>query len=114
MMTVEPTCRYCYKIMDWRCMQIPTSISTGPYATETSNTYWCAKCKSEQDFSETGQPQRYSFHVGKYELGFCPKTQTFTIWLTQNSKLIIELNQIPDLTPQNTTEKRIETLITFS
>ncbi len=120
MMTVEPTCRFCHQRLVWAFTHIPTIISTGPYAKDTVETFKCARCNSEQDFTEEGQPLSYYFYVGTYKLCFYSHNQTFQIKHYPQgrmgaSSVVLELNHWPhNLTPKTVTVERIKTLILFS
>lgn len=119
-MTVQPTCRYCQRTITWSCTHVPTRISTGPYKDKVVETYWCARCKSSQDFTEGGQPLDYYFMVGPYKLCFYPLTQHFEIHHCTNGRkapatLVAQIKQLPThLTPQNMDENRVKCLIVFS
>jgi len=116
MMNVEPACRFCQGNM----------LCTGGviHANNTeSYSYECKRCHSEQDFESTGRPLDYKFVIGRYHLLFKPRNKTFQIivypidevWLQKASQCLLNVNFCPThLTPQNTTEERIKTLILFS
>lgn len=115
MITVEPTCRFCKNKMS----PLVPFHSRG----KTLYSYHCIRCASEQLFDDTGQALEYSFRVGDYLCQFNSPTYKFQV-VKQGpqglggvpyTKVILTLDFVPhNLTPQNTTEERIKTLILFS
>ena len=115
MITVEPTCRFCQRLMS----PLVPFQSRG----RTLYSYHCIRCKSEQLFAEDGQALEYSFRVGNYLCQFNSPTYKFQI-VRQGpisnggipyTKVMLSLDFVPhNLRPDNTTEERIKTLILFS
>jgi hypothetical protein len=114
-MNPERNCRFCntkminygHRLEDWG--QTTERIS--------AYLYLCLPCHSEQAIQENGETSDYDFTVGKYQLCFSLLNQSLCIMydLNRSGKIIARIHNCPThLTPFNTTEKRIKTLILFS
>lgn len=115
------TCIFCQQPLDpWEDWH-PPDVGPNGYAGEHTLIYQCVPCKSQQDFQENGERRYYNFRVGLYWLRFHPNSdwRPFTIGKDPpddigNTETIMELNFLPQLTPQNTTEERIKLILLFS
>lgn len=121
MTTLEPSCLFCSQRLTFT-----GSFSNDLYPLHGGTglpdhySFECEPCQSEQMFLTTGKLLDYNFRVGPYVLWFFPGTNKSTIAYREIlnqvpvTRTVLVLNFLPDLTPQNTTEERIQTLILFS
>lgn len=119
MMQVDPACRYCH-----RKMANPTNLTYDLPYMEPEYLYECKYCKSRQCFRSNGQVTHYQFTIDKYSLCFDTIKNNFKIielpkepvsLENMNRPPLVRLDWLPNnLTPFNTSVKKIETLILFS
>ena len=81
--------------------------------------FLCKRCHSEQIFNLSGKLLHWDFRIGAYELDFSHISGLFKIKHYPPGEMfkgtiVLELDFLPYLTPQNTTVERIKTLILFS
>lgn len=115
MTPLQLTCRFCYRPL------IYAQTSASPGSTLLYQ-YKCLACNSTQHFWENGSPAHYTFTIGNYILIFLPAIQAMEIVRINHNpngttlgNLVLKLPFLPtNLTPQNTTEDRIKTMIVFS
>lgn len=106
MMAVEPTCRFCGRKLLFQEVKWPNFH-------QPEYKFRCLLCYSTQFYTEFGKALTYWFDVGKYRLYFYPHVQKCDIFASELH--VTTLNFLPhNLTPKNTTEEKIQLLITFS
>ena len=106
MMQVQVLCHFCHKrLKDKPEEQWPFD---GSYFK-----FYCEPCKTYQIFTCYGKPINYWFRVSEYLCHFWIEKQIFQILKLNKAQLT--LNFIPQyITPYNTTDNRIKTLILLS
>ena len=116
----DRNCMYCHQQMSYSKLWTPPDMGGMGYAGEPTNIYMCGPCKSQQDYHlHTGELTYHNFRVGLYWLQFHPKYNHFQLGKDEpddigNTETILWLEFLPvHLTPQNTTEERIKTLLIF-
>jgi len=110
MITIQPTCRFCNRQFG------PPLRSLTDHFVNDNQVYYefkCQPCRATQYFGSSGKALHYLFWIGPYKLYFMIKPARFQLC---NGDLgpIFGLDYHPKLTPQNTTEEKIKTLILFS
>lgn len=117
-MNVRPTCRFCQREL------VYLTAFRNP-KNESLYSYQCVRCNSEQLYTKDGAPATYNFKIaGTFELRFLPgEDKPFKVYALSHvhldgtpftGKPVLELDFMPQLTPQNCSLERIKTLILFS
>jgi hypothetical protein len=99
------------------CQQLMVFAEDHYYAGSAHYIYMCQPCQSQQNVSiQDDKVTYYNFQVGQYKVCFCPPYNSFYLQIIQPGywDIILELNILPNWTPQNTTEERIKLLLLFS
>src|SRR5579885_3390722 len=116
-------CIFCQESIPLHETWMPPDLGGMGYAGEPTHIYMCDPCKSQQDYDvKTDQLTYYNFRIGLYRLQFHPnpknngKYKSFRLGKDPpedigNTETILHLDFLPDYTPQNTTEERIQLLL---
>lgn len=107
-------CRFCHQEM------VSSGERLADYGKPTqrviAHLFICKSCHSEQTFDLDSRLLDYDIFFPPYELKFDPQAPSFTIrhYPTPGSfayKTILQLNSLPDLTPQTVTLEKIKQLL---